>query len=135
MSCACTFTSMPQTFTARVLSLNHDSRIQPSKNKSAYTLGGFTVSSLSVQSAFSTFPLGTCLLSILWIYLALDRIYDLSLRCILKQHDSPGKKSRTHAHVHAARRDSNPLWFMPTPLGASKHSKKPHLGTRCARAC
>jgi len=46
-----------------------------------------------------------------------------------------GKKSRTHAHVHAARRDSNPLWFMPTPLGASKHSKKPHLGTRCARAC
>jgi len=26
---------------------------------------------------FSTFPHGTCLLSVLWIYLALDRVYDL----------------------------------------------------------
>jgi len=26
---------------------------------------------------FSTFPYGTCSLSVLWIYLALDRVYDL----------------------------------------------------------
>ena len=47
------------------------------------------------SECFSTFPLGTCSLSVLWIYLALDRVYDL-LSAAIPGNATLGKRGRTH---------------------------------------
>ena len=68
----------------------------------AYTLSGFTVYLTLSSECFSTFPHGTCSLSVLWIYLALDRVYDL-LSAACQSNATLKEKGRTHP-THALTR-------------------------------
>ena len=66
------------------------------------------------SECFSTFPHGTCSLSVLWIYLALDRVYDLL--------------SAAFSSNATLREKATPIDFACTHTGLTPSMELPHFG-------
>lgn len=77
-------------------------------------LGSFTYSLTLYSECFSTFPHGTCLLSVSWWYLALEGVY-LPLSAALSSNTTPWSRPSTVTWVSAVLRAYHPLWVDEPP--------------------
>ena len=97
----------------------------PTANFNRFPCNGFTYCLTLFSKCFSSFPHGTCSLSVSCQYLALDEIYHPKvLGCIPKQPDS-SKTPRT-GRVGARLRGSHPLW-RPVPRNLARPPHQRHF--------
>ena len=73
------------------------------------------------SECFSTFPHGTCSLSVLWKYLALDRVYDL-LSAACPSNATLGEKSLAHSTLTRAHTGLTPSMETIPRLVGTAHS-------------
>ena len=98
-----------------------------------FPLGNFTYSLTLFPKFFSSFPHGTCSLSVSPRYLALDGVYHPPLRCIPKQRDS---SSAPHSTPPAGPSTgfSPSLMLLSSRLGVQPRRSRHVSSIQCARS-
>ena len=105
--------------------LHYDGLIMTSPNTNFiwFPLNSFTYYLTLFSKFFSSFPHGTCSLSVSWQYLALDEIYHPFWAAF--PNNPTLWKRIVDAQTPSHRRDSHPLWYcVPTDLNRSCARKR-----------